>query len=149
MKKKLAVKGGISYGEVSLNKSEQIYFGQPIIDAYLLQEDVNFIGVVCHYTINEYMKINNLSSDINIALRFIETPLKSGYIKHLILDYYFFTLKMSDRQLDKERRLSEIKKQFEEFYTTVSGSPRRYIDNSIKLIDELVKSEVLFLGKDL
>ena len=56
IKNKIAIKGAVAHGLVSLNKSEQIYFGQPIIDAFLLEEDVNFIGVLCHNSIDKYLK---------------------------------------------------------------------------------------------
>ncbi len=41
IEKSIPMKGALAHGEISLNKSSQIYFGQPIIDAYLLEEEEN------------------------------------------------------------------------------------------------------------
>ena len=126
---KIPLKGCIAYGEVSMNKSKQIFFGQPIIDAYLLEEEVNYLGIVCHHTINKYMndKKEEISNETNNVLLQCSTPLKSGKIIHYNLDW-FFTLGGKD-----------VEKHIEPFYETVSGNARRYIDNTIELLNELKK----------
>lgn len=144
VKNKIALKGGIAHGEISLNKAEQIYFGQPIIDAYLLEEDVNFVGVLCHYSVDEYMRSNKLFP--NNSYRFIEAPLKSGQIKHNVLDFFYNLLNSEEQSSDDKSKLRSIIKCFEDFYPTVSGSPRRYIDNSIKVIEKLNSEKLIFLS---
>ena len=47
----IPMKGAISCGEMSINITRQIFFGQPLIDAYLLEEDVAFYGIVVHNTV--------------------------------------------------------------------------------------------------
>ena len=153
IKNKIAIKGGISHGMVSINKSEQIYFGQPIIDAYLVEEDVNFLGIVCHNSIDKYLKSINFQ-DLNFEssiYKFYETPLKCGNIKHFFIDYYYFLVDSAKKinDADKDSHVKFIIAVLNEFYETVSGSPRRYIDNTIKLVEDLEKKKILQLNKNL
>lgn len=39
----ISLKGGMAHGLITVNKSKQIFFGQPIIDAYEIQEDVTLL----------------------------------------------------------------------------------------------------------
>jgi len=77
--KQIPIKGAMAHGEISLNKKEQIYFGQPIIDAYLMEEDVNYMGVVAHNSIDEYVsniKDKKTLNRIEGILFEAKTPLK-------------------------------------------------------------------------
>ena len=137
---KIAMKGGFAHGEISLNKTEQIYFGQPIIDAYLIEEDVNYLGVVAHSSINDYLHINKSSADHSILVKSLifedKINLKSGKIMHLNLDWFILTQRDYDNLKDEEK-LQNIIAHISSFYCNVSGSPRRYIDNTIDLLQSL------------
>lgn len=133
---KIAMKGGIAHGLISVNKSEQIYFGQPIIDAYLIEEDVNFFGIVCHNSVDSIIRKNINIEIINRCFKFIETPLKCGYLNHYILDWYY-PLVRDLQDLSDDDKMAYIISIHKEFYDTVSGSPRKYIDNSIKLLRKM------------
>ena len=132
IEKGVPLKCGLGFGEISLNKSQQIYFGQPIIDAYLLEEEVNYFGIVAHNTIEKYYN-DNLSKikDFSHVFKEIETPLKCGNISHLNLDW--FRLLKEDNGSNK----AELKDYINKFKNNISGSPRRYIDNTIKVIEKL------------
>jgi len=138
IKNKIAIKGAVAHGMVSLNKTEQIYFGQPIIDAYLLEEDVNFLGILCHNSIDKYLKNMKSSEFIDETYKFYETPLKYGSIKHYFIDYYHYIIdsKKKEESLESEEKYNNIINVFKDFYITVSGNPRRYIDNTIKFINK-------------
>ena len=142
---KIPIKGSIAYGEISVSKSEQLYFGQPIIDAYLLEEDINYLGVVCHNTIDKYwndrkkeiIKLFRKESRDGFGLKhysaFLQcpTPLKSGKITHNNLDWF-------DLELEEEGEpITEY--DLTSFYETVSGNARRYIDNTIEVFREYKK----------
>ena len=134
---KIAMKGGFAHGEISLNKTAQIYFGQPIIDAYLIEEDVNYLGVVAHSSINDYVHINKSSVDLSKLVQKLifeeKISLKSGKIMHINLDW--FILSQRDyNNLEDEEKLKNIITHINSFYCSVSGSPRRYIDNTIDLL---------------
>lgn len=146
IKNKIALKGGIAHGTISVNKSEQIYFGQPIIDAYLIEEDVNYLGIVCHNSIDIFLNENTSSELIRNSYKFIETPLKSGHINHYNLDFYHYLIEKEKRDLEDNEKIMLIKKTYNDFYTTVSGSPRRYIDNSLNLLNKMNHENLILLN---
>lgn len=142
---RIALKGGIAHGVISVNKSEQIYFGQPIIDAYLIEEDVNYLGVVCHNSIDIFLKGSLRTEIITNSYKFTETPLKCGNINHHNLDYYYNLINKIEKELSDDEKIEFIIDNFKKFYDTVSGSPRRYVDNSIKLLTKMHKENLINL----
>lgn len=126
----LCVKSGIAYGKLTVQQNANIFFGQPLIDAYLIEEDVNYLGAVCHHSIQKYLRKNKLENDQRIenVLTTLTTPLKSGLIKHLNL--LWFEMHHSKLPFENTSKL------LEDLYYTVSGSPRRYLDNTEKVINE-------------
>jgi len=132
VKEKIMVKAGVAYGEISVNKDNRIFFGQPIIDAYSMEEDVNYLGITCHATFDNYYESritleNNIEGD-NLIRKF-KTPLKSGKIMHTNIYWFNPALKLNQALNPKES--------IENMYSTVSGSPRRYLDNTLEVIDSL------------
>jgi len=130
------MKGGIAYGEISLNKSEQIYFGQAIIDAYLIEEDVNYLGVTAHNSIDKYINDNEDSLDMEYiqALLFdCSTPLKCGKIEHKNVDW-FRKLTVVEELEDQDEKTKAIEKVIKSFRMTSSGSPRKYVDNTLEVL---------------
>lgn len=133
--KQIPIKGGMAYGEVSLNKKEQIYFGQPIIDAYLMEEDVNYMGIVAHNSIDSYIsgiKDSKLLKSLNGILFEEKTPLKCGNLTHTNLNW-FKIIKIKDQKPDK----NDIKFKINLFKKSTSGSARKYIDNTISLFEKI------------
>ncbi len=136
----IPLKGGIAHGEISINKSEQIYFGQPIIDAYLIEEDVNYLGIASHYTIDKYISENYNSLPMNFIDKVVfdcPTPLKSGKIDHKNIDW-FIMLSVLDSMKDKSKneKTDAIKNVITSFRLTSSGSPRRYVDNTLDVLKQ-------------
>ena len=129
----IPLKGAISHGELSVNISRQIFFGQPLIDAYLLEEEVEFYGIVIHNTVEKIL------NELNTSLISIEkykdcvVPLKSGKIQHYILDWVSKINTTDNPQSKKEELLRLMKRQREQ---TV-GRPRRYIDNTIYVFNQI------------
>lgn len=149
IKNNVAIKGGIAFGDISLNKTEQIYFGQPIIDAYYIEEDVNFLGVVLHNSVDKYIRAHeNECSKSGIISKSIineRTPLKTGKIYHNSIDYFKM---LSDSEIsDKDNITIDILKTFRRFYESVSGSPRRYIDNTIDFYDTCLSNKKVNFDK--
>ena len=148
LREKIALKGGFAHGQVSLNKAEQIYFGQPIIDAYLIEEDVNYLGVVAHSSIDQFLKSQSEKCEKSIIcnkLLFEEkTYLKCGKITHLNLDWFILTQKDHDK-LKPAEKIKNILKDLDAFNCTVSGSPRRYIDNTKELLQLAFKEKKINL----
>ncbi|MFZ1705871.1 MAG: hypothetical protein WAT79_16110 [Saprospiraceae bacterium] len=134
--KQIPIKGAIAHGEISLNKTEQIYFGQPIIDAYLMEEDVNYMGVVAHNSIDEYVaNINNQEEKDKFKNLLIEekTPLKCGLLTHTNLNW-FRIIKPKDKD---KFDIQDIKDKINLFKYSASGTARKYIDNSISFLEKI------------
>ncbi|MBO7462312.1 MAG: hypothetical protein J6T96_06925 [Bacteroidales bacterium] len=115
----LPMKGAIAKGEVSIDLVKNLTFGQPLIDAYLIEESIVLYGVVFHNSVENIVRektFQNYVLDTKI-------PLKSGTASHYILRWWRNDLKES-QQLVRDIRLS------------VSDSPRRYIDNTLDLMDK-------------
>jgi len=141
LKKEFLIKGGMAYGKISLDKEKQLYFGQPIIDAYNLEEDVNYIGVIAHNSIDEFKqnidKNNKFCTLLNQLIFEAKSPLKSGFITHLNLNWFrqFVdneNLNGKMKNAIKSAIITELKK----YYLGVAGSPRRYIDNTIEFLEK-------------
>jgi len=141
LKKNFLIKGAMAYGDISVDEERQLYFGQPIIDSYLLEEDVNYIGVVAHNSIDKF-KQNIDSTDkfyslLNQLLYEGKSHLKSGHITHLNLNWFRQlldneNLKVKEKNVIKNDIIVGLKK----YYLNVAGSPRRYIDNTIEFLNE-------------
>lgn len=136
-----AIKGAIAKGKVTFDKDNDIYFGLPIVDAYLLEEELKFLGVVFHYTVeNSIRKI--LSSPVIRGKKELYTPinkykipLKTGNATHYCIEYHNLV-----RNLSKGDYSNRIKALLNNIEKTVSGNPRIYIENTMNFIDSRNKS---------
>ncbi len=138
--REVPLKGGIAHGEVSVNKSGAIFFWQPIIDAYLLEEDVCHYGVVCHNTIDNYISQSIITDHKLFNLYWGKTKLKSGDISHLMCNWYDFVNSVKDINPDKS---TAIKNTINKLYLGVSGAPRRYIDNTLEVYNKYLDNETI------
>lgn len=140
----IPIKGGMAHGKVTVNKSQQIFFGQPIIDAYELEEDVCYYGISAHHTIDEFLHGNrdNISPWAkNVLYKEIPTPLKSGSIKHHNLNWFELII-MSGTNNTKSIIQPECEKLLRLLKNRTSGAPRRYIDNTEKVFHEMYPDNI-------
>lgn len=121
----IPIKGAMAHGMISVNQQEQIYFGQPLIDAYLLQEEVQYYGIVNHNSIDKYLYNLELEYDFP-DITSIKTPLKSGQIQHTNLNW-FNRIDPDDKSTPLDKKFDSILAQWK---TKCSGAPRKYIDNT-------------------
>jgi len=140
-------KGVISYGNMTVDIKNSIYFGQPLIDAFLLQENLYYYGVLFHHTAEKYIKEHNLMDKFLFCF-YCNTPIKSGKVKSMNLNWFSFApeslnaekeLKENDRKAKEDDRkvMSSI---MDKIYLNVSGEPRRYIDNTINIFEECIEN---------
>ncbi len=125
----IPVKGALAYGEFSAIKSKSIYFGQPVIDAFELQEDLQMYGVVLHHTIEDELASKKWLYIIeaeDLLFRY-KTPMKSGKISHYSLNW-IEPFNQEPNNLDNT---------MEYMYYQASGYPRKYIDNTVEFIDKV------------
>lgn len=156
--RQIPIKGAVAYGKLSVNNSGLIFFGQPQIDAYLLQEqEVYYYGMVCHNSIEQYINKhqqelekyqtlslqNNKGKTIWEFLLETQTPLKSGEIQHLNMNWFIGSFSSNIINLQESRDIeavnehfSKIEQQIKQLYYNVSGRPRRYIDNTLNMLNK-------------
>lgn len=120
----IPIKGAISKGLLTADFEKSLFFGKPLIQAYELQEEVNYYGVV----VDRYVEkdIENEANQIsegykNLAVR-LKTPMKSGRISAV-------NISLHDNSIEE--------KQLIELYYSVDGRPRIYVDNTIEMFKEM------------
>ena len=125
---KIPHKGAIAFGKMTLDQDNSIFFGQPLIDAFQLQEEVRFYGIVCHASAENKIKGN--PNDIYLYEHLCH--FKEGRAKHLAI---------CPMALDKKGGRTEI--EISNLKSITSGHLRKYIDNTmefIKAVKPIVKS---------
>lgn len=146
----IPIKGGIAYGEISVNKTEQIYFGQPIIDAYLLEEDLNYFGVAFHNSVDKFISENYIElNELEYFSKSIfqsKIPLKYGKISHNCINWFKLLISSTESD-DFVLKKNEIIDKLNRFYFSCSGNPRKYVDNTIDLFNTLIEDSIINLDK--
>jgi hypothetical protein len=130
---KLGIKGGIAFGELTVDQGRQVYCGQPLIDAYLLEEELQYYGVVLHHTAEE--KVLSLPHPFP-KLNFFNMPtkLRQGIVNHINVNWFDLARNVREQQgYNLHQYLNAIK-------LTVSGAPRRYLDNTMEALVEEEKN---------
>ncbi len=141
----IPLKGGMAHGIISVNKADQIYFGQPIIDAYLIEEEVKYLGIIAHNSIDKYVNQNWHKINHDLFTKYLfetKTPLKSGIIEHLNINW-FSMVSSSNVLIDQIEMVYTV---LREFKNSVSGSSRIYIDNTFDVFDNN-KNDLMYIYK--
>lgn len=125
LRAEIPLKGAIAYGDIVVDEEQNLFCGQPIIDAYMLEEDLQYMGVVFHHTFEE--PFGNLSDahyhKVKAWIKEVRTPFKYGNRVHLNLNYPVAGLKTYE--------FSTIVKN-QRFYS--SGDARKYVDNTLEML---------------
>ena len=131
-KNKIPMKGAMAEGLLTVDKAKSIFFGQPLIDAYLLQEnEVFYYGVVCHNSMETFIEdFKSESLWVQTLYEEIKTPLKSGVIRHFNLNWFYFLGYGPDDPKIIKSMTENFNKIIKDFKSKVSGKPRKYIDNT-------------------
>lgn len=123
----LPTKGAISYGKLTADFERSIFFGQPIIDAYLLQDQLYYYGIIvdnnAETRLKQVLQENNEDFPHNHFIN-LPTPLKSGKVTH-------FNIRLRNLQVD----------QLDYLYNSVSGQARKYVDNTIEIYNTMKSSD--------
>lgn len=125
----ISIKGAIAYGEQTADFDKSIHFGKPLIDAYELQEELLLYGVALHHTMEQHLIDNGMMAQFEDSDLFKwPTPMQAGKISHYLVDW--------SQYRPASRKPEAITSGL---YRTVSGSSRRYVDNTLEFIDWLAK----------
>ena len=114
--KPIPLKGALAKGHITCDMSKQLFFGQALIDAYLLEESLQYYGVAVHHTAE--LSVKEAKDDL---FRNAKIPLKSGLIEHYDIKWW------GDKAEEVVEGLDRIR-------LTVSDSPPKYVDNTKDLL---------------
>lgn len=124
----IPIKGVIAQGLFSYDKESELYFGRPLVDAYLLHEVVKYYGIVVHNTaertIKKYANANNPYS---------KTPI---FIEKGLVSHYHLCWNLINQQLFPEDITDKCKEWVELIAEDVSGEPRMYVDRTITVLEQ-------------
>lgn len=140
LKNQFPIKGAISKGMFTYKEDKQLFFGQAIVDAYLLQEQVHYYGIVAHHSvesnIKDYANGWRGGSGTNRRNPYVLSPipLKSGNTTHYHMAYNLISETLSTR-ISVEIVNKKIISHLEEISATVSGTPRIYVDKTIEVLE--------------
>ena len=123
-----ALRGAIAKGKMVFDNEKQLFFGKALVDAYFLEEELCYYGVVFHESTEECV-IDALNQKKPIPIEDISVSLKRGKSKHFHIAWHKLqdNLQLGDTRPDVHNWLNEIRK-------TVSGNPRVYLDNTFEII---------------
>lgn len=130
-------KGAIAFGQMTLDFDNSIFFGQPLVDAYLLQEELKFYGIAVHGSVEKNEDVFDDESIIEY-----NCPFKTGSAKHLTIAP---GVSLSE-EFDEKTIVALIEK-VSELRKDTSGSLRKYIDNTLDYLN-FVKAKGQQILKD-
>lgn len=135
LKMGLPIKGVIAQGNFTFDENNELYIGKALVDAYLLEEDVKYYGIVVHNTaektVKKYTATDNLSNPYSNNKIYIS----KGKTCH-----YHLCWNMINETLSFEDITPKCKDWIETIAEGVSGEPRLYIDHTLEILDEDSKS---------
>ncbi len=119
---KLPIKGAISKGLFTANFDRNIFMGQPLIDAFNLQEELFYYGVIANREVERDIDKYKDEEKYDSLIFSLPTPMK-GY-------------------KSQARNVSLLSSDFskssiEELYYYVDGKPRLYVDNTIEVFEQM------------
>ena len=118
--KAVPMKGALAMGKMSCDTPKQLFFGQPLIDAYLLEESTKYYGILVHHSAEEAVKKQGA------FYRDVPACLKCGNVNHYELNWH---------SRNEGVHVTDILEALEKLRQTVSDEPRKYIDNTKAIIN--------------
>lgn len=130
--------GCIAKGIITYDKERNIFLGQPIVDAYLTSEDLDFYGVVVHKSameaVDQYIAIkkkSSSSSKLNNLFKEERLYFKSGFYTECHLRWFDYD---KVKKYDPATTHKSVDEQLDEMMKTIHGKPRRYIENTKDIV---------------
>lgn len=136
---KWGMSGCIARGDVTYDKERNIFIGQPIVDAYLISEDIDYYGVVIHESaysdVQKYVtrkRKQYKNSHLEYLFKEERIYFKSGFYSEYHLRWFDFDLvKKFNPQKTHELICSNLKGML----NGIHGRARRYIENTMDVIN--------------
>ncbi|QMU28117.1 hypothetical protein HUW48_08685 [Adhaeribacter radiodurans] len=133
----IPIKGCISQGKFTADFDNSLFFGQPLIDAYLLQEEMDVYSVVLHHSFELMMKHKKiLGREFHESIRWLnyKNSFKGGASYHYHLNWVAYLVDLMKKDIN------DVKTEASYFYNSISGSKRKYVDNTMDFIEKAYKA---------
>jgi hypothetical protein len=115
-------RGGIACGEMTVDDEHSIFFGQPLIDSFLLSEELALYAVAIHHTAEKSIIADELGREMVFEYN---TPTKAGKAKqYLVCSFVYYFI---GAEIPKKIDYGEL---MANYRTMTSGAIRKYIDNT-------------------
>lgn len=130
----IPIKGCISFGKFTADFEKSLFVGQPLIDSFLLQEELYLYSIILHHSFETFMSYKKYGEgEFPNNPRWIKylTPFKNGRAFHYHINWLYYT-KLG--KLEKDKYFMLLNK----YYNSISGKTRAYVDNTLDLYDKMV-----------
>jgi hypothetical protein len=124
---KIPFKGAIAFGNMTLDLKRSIFFGQPLIDSFLLQEELYFYGIIVHASAEKEMFRRRTNIEKLFFTKYL-CPLKNGSCYHLTIHPMSADPVGDIKNYEKEYR--ELLCSVDRLRQSTSVYLRRYVDNT-------------------
>ena len=130
IEKHIPIKGAIAFGKYTYKRDRSIHFGQPLIDAFELQEELQLYGAVLHHTIEEPLSTFSMTNSSYIVK--IPTPMKFIKVNQYLVDWI---------QIAKHKGINP-KELIRNLYSGSSDNSKIYVDNTLEFVNRVKIIEV-------
>ncbi len=131
-------KGSVAFGTMTLDTEKSIFFGQPLIDAFLLQEELLFYGIVFHASAEEKYYSYKNHEEFTFTAKY-KCPFKQGASEHLTI----YPMNVCSATPTSNVKSFALRKAIRNLRFRTSGHLRVYIDNTEKFIVYIEENELL------
>lgn len=120
---KFPIKGALAKGLFTADFEKNIFLGQPLVDAFILQEDLQYYGVIANRDVEKDINLNFESEKYEKLVFSLETPMKGYKTKHS-------NITIIPNGLEKST--------LNNLYYSVDGKARVYVDNTIQMYEKMI-----------
>lgn len=138
-KYKWGMSGCIAKGKITYDKDRNIFLGQPIVDAYLTSEDIDYYGVIVHQSANEDVrkyiarkKKASKNSHLENLFKEERVYFKSGFYSEYHLRWFDFD---SVKKYNPQESCKLVISDLNDMLNNIHGRARRYIENTKDIIN--------------
>lgn len=111
----IPIKGAIAYGKITADFKNSLFFGQPIIDAYELHNELDMMAVVLHGSAEHMLRDPSNEDIIDLFFITYSAYFKKGRFTHRLM---------------RMMQINKMGKDLAHFYYNSSGSTRKYFDST-------------------
>lgn len=129
-------KGALAMGPMTLDLKNNIFFGRPLVDAFILQDEMLLYGIVLHGSVqNRIMNFPEIGEYNGYTAEYT-VQFKNGSGKHLVVFSFFVLPSVAVPKDDIFHTIAHL----ENMRENTSGQLRKYIDNTIAFYENVMKS---------